>query len=222
MTLSVWLAFVIATFVLLSIPGITVAMIFSQLSKKGRGILPVTIAGIVIGDCLAVILSLCGLGALLAASATAFTVLKWIGGLYLVWLGISHLNSAGASAKELDNRSVKRVRVRGLDGDHWSGFFVPFFGAILHPKTYLFLATFLPQFLNPAGSFIGQGAILVLTFTGLSLVMAVVWSFLAIRVVGRVVSNEKPFPLMKRWSHRLGGVSLIILGGLALLAKRQA
>src|SRR5471032_3334739 len=88
MTLSLWAAFVAASSILLVIPGPTVLLVVSYALGQGwRTALPMAI-GVALGDFTAMTLSMLGLGALLAASATLFTVLKWIGAVYLVYLGI--------------------------------------------------------------------------------------------------------------------------------------
>ena len=87
MSFEVWLAFAAASAVLLTIPGPTVLLIIAHAVAHGRRAAPATMAGVVLGDLVAMTASLAGLGALLAASATLFGVLKWAGAAYLVYLG---------------------------------------------------------------------------------------------------------------------------------------
>ena len=88
MDLTLWLAFVAAAVVMLIIPGPTILLVIGQsLGGGARNALPL-VAGVALGDLTAMTLSLAGMGALLAASATAFTVVKWAGAAYLVWLGV--------------------------------------------------------------------------------------------------------------------------------------
>src|SRR5689334_8088684 len=89
MSLETWTAFVLASVVLLAIPGPTILLVIGQSLGAGRRNALPLVAGVALGDLTAMTLSLAGLGALLAASATAFTVLKWVGAAYLVWLGLS-------------------------------------------------------------------------------------------------------------------------------------
>ena len=101
MTLSLWAAFVAASSILLVIPGPTVLLVVSYALGQGwRTALPMAI-GVALGDFTAMTLSMLGLGALLATSATLFTALKWIGAAYLVWLGIK-LWRAGARPLRTD------------------------------------------------------------------------------------------------------------------------
>src|SRR5215468_8524590 len=88
MTFEAWAAFTAASAVLLIIPGPTVLLVVSYALGQGwRTALPMAV-GVALGDFTAMTLSMVGLGALLAASATLFTLLKWVGAVYLVYLGI--------------------------------------------------------------------------------------------------------------------------------------
>src|SRR5215217_8394033 len=87
MTLETWLAFTAASAVLLVIPGPTILLVVSYALGQGwRTALPMAI-GVALGDFTAMTASMLGLGALLATSAALFTVLKWVGAAYLIYLG---------------------------------------------------------------------------------------------------------------------------------------
>lgn len=88
MALEIWLAFALASAVLLSIPGPTVLLVVSYALARGRSSAWATVPGVTLGDFTAITASLLGAGALLQASATLFTVLKLAGAAYLIWLGI--------------------------------------------------------------------------------------------------------------------------------------
>ena len=81
-------AFSAASFLLLVIPGPTIVMVVGQALAHGRRAALASVAGVALGDLAAATLSLIGIGALLAASATVFLAVKWVGALYLVYLGI--------------------------------------------------------------------------------------------------------------------------------------
>ena len=107
MTLELWAAFVAASTILLIIPGPTVLLVVSYALGQGwRTALPMAI-GVALGDFTAMTLSMLGLGALLAASATLFTILKWIGAAYLVWLGVKLWRAGGT----LDAAQIGRAHV---------------------------------------------------------------------------------------------------------------
>src|SRR5207248_3085561 len=139
MTLSLWAAFVAASSILLIIPGPTILLVVSYALGQGwRTAMPMAI-GVALGDFTAMTLSMLGLGALLAASATLFTVLKWIGAAYLVWLGVKLWRAGGAleAAPRTDAASAARML-----GHAW-------LVAALNPKRLTLFVGFLPAFLEP-------------------------------------------------------------------------
>src|SRR6266481_1954622 len=99
MTIDIWLAFVAASAVLLIIPGPTILTVISYSVAHGRSANVPLVAAVALGDSTALVLSLLGLGALLAVSAFWFTVIKLAGGLYLIYLGVRLLR-AGISPAE--------------------------------------------------------------------------------------------------------------------------
>jgi threonine/homoserine/homoserine lactone efflux protein len=84
MSLELWLAFVAASAVMLVLPGPTILTVISYSIAHGRRANLPLVAAVALGDSTALVLSLLGLGALLATSATWFTVIKWVGGLFLL------------------------------------------------------------------------------------------------------------------------------------------
>src|SRR5437773_11131232 len=94
-SLETWLAFTAAAAILLLIPGPTVLLVVSYALGQGWRTALSMAVGVALGDFTAMTLSMLGLGALLAASATLFTALKWIGAAYLVWLGIKLWRAGG-------------------------------------------------------------------------------------------------------------------------------
>ena len=91
--LPVLLAFSAASLALLVIPGPTIIMVVAQALAHGRRVALASVAGVALGDLLAASLSLVGVGTILAASATAFTVIKWAGAAYLVWIGVKMVDT---------------------------------------------------------------------------------------------------------------------------------
>src|SRR5512147_1470870 len=98
MPIELWLAFVAASAVLLVIPGPTILTVISSSVAPGRGANVPLVAAVALGDSTALLVSLLGLGALLATSAFWFTAVKWVGGLYLLYLGIKLLRAGVSSA----------------------------------------------------------------------------------------------------------------------------
>ena len=95
MSLETYGAFVIAAMIVLVIPGPTIILVISQSAGHGRRALLPLAAGVTLGDFTAMTLSILGLGAVLAASAALFSILKWIGAVYLIFLGIKLYNCSG-------------------------------------------------------------------------------------------------------------------------------
>ena len=85
---EIWIPFALATTLILIIPGPTIILVISQAVTHGRKSVVPLVAGVILGDFTAMTLSLLGLGALLSASAALFSAFKWIGAIYLIYLGI--------------------------------------------------------------------------------------------------------------------------------------
>src|SRR5262245_25370026 len=159
MTIETWLAFAAATAVLLVIPGPTILLVISYALGRGmRAALPVAI-GVALGDFTAMTLSMLGLGALLATSSLLFTVLKWLGAAYLVWLGIQLWRAGGTL--EAAPRSDGAPTLRML-GHAW-------LVTALNPKSLTFFVAFLPQFIDQGADFWAQMLIFETTFVVLAL-----------------------------------------------------
>ena len=142
MPLDHWLAFVAASAVLLAIPGPTVVLIISYALGHGRRAASSTVAGVALGDFTAMTASLLGLGALLAASATLFMVLKWAGAAYLIYLGVKLWRAP--VAEQVADVVVPVER-------HGRIFLHAYAVTALNPKSIVFFIAFLPQFLDRSG-----------------------------------------------------------------------
>ena len=94
MPFELWLAYVATSAIILAIPGPTILLVLSYSISQGRSATTPLVAGVALGDSVAISLSLIGLGTLLATSALWFTVIKWMGGLYLIYLGVKLLRGA--------------------------------------------------------------------------------------------------------------------------------
>lgn len=203
MALETWIAFALAAAAMLAVPGPTVLLVVGQSLGAGRRRALPLVAGVALGDLLAMALSLAGLGALLATSAAAFAALKWVGAAYLVWLGVRLWRApveAGA-APPLDARRALRQA---------------FVVTALNPKGIAFFVAFVPQFLDPSLPFLPQAALLVATFVCLGALNAALYALLAGRASGAVTR-----PAVRRWLNRAGGTALVG-AGLATAAMRRA
>ena len=208
MSLDHWFAFVAASVVLLLIPGPTILTVISYSIAHGRRANVPLIAAVALGDSTALVVSLLGLGALLATSAFWFTVVKWVGGLYLVYLGVKLLR-AGISAPELAARPTPASR--------WRLFANTYLVTALNPKGIVFFVAFLPQFISPAASVAPQLWVLAITFVVLATLNATLYAVFAASA-GRVLAS----PRAQRRFNLAGGCLLSVAGIWALFAKRAA
>ena len=170
MSLELWLAFALASAVLLAIPGPTVMLVVSYAIGSGRCSGWATVPGVALGDLTAMTVSLLGAGAVLAASAALFTALKLAGAAYLVWLGIGLWRSAPAPA------ALERgTRPRRAGAMFWLAYAV----TALNPKSIVFFIAFVPQFVTAGATPLPQFALLEATFVTLAAVNAALWALLA-------------------------------------------
>jgi threonine/homoserine/homoserine lactone efflux protein len=205
MPLDLWLAFVAASVVLLIIPGPTILLVLSYSLTQGRRVALAMAAGVALGDAVAMTASLAGLGALVLASATLFTVLKWVGAAYLVWLGLKLLRSAPVS---LDMTSPEPKAASKIFA-HAAAV------TAMNPKSIAFFIAFVPQFLRPDHPLIPQFAILITTFVTLATLNALSYALLADKLRTRI---RRPGTL--RWMNRAGGSALIGMGALTATMAR--
>lgn len=207
MDFDLWLAFVAASTALLLIPGPTVLLVLSYALSQGRQVAVATAGGVALGDFLAMTASLLGLGALVLASATLFTILKWVGAAYLIYLGVKLLRSPPAPL--MADTGVARMAPRQVFG-HAAAV------TALNPKSIAFFIAFVPQFLRPEAPLLPQFAILIGTFVTLATVNALAYVFLADQMRARL---KQPGVLV--WLNRAGGTALVGMG-IATAALRRS
>lgn len=207
MPFDLWLAFCLASIALLMLPGPTVLLVLSYALSKGRSVALASAGGVALGDLIAMTASLAGLGALVAASASLFAVLKWVGAAYLVWLGIKLLRSAPSG--DLPSISAAdSITPRGV-------FLHATTVTALNPKSIAFFIAFVPQFLRPSAPLMPQFAILIATFVGLAALNVLFYALLADRL-RQAISR----PSVLRGLTRLGGATLIGMGVATALLRR--
>jgi threonine/homoserine/homoserine lactone efflux protein len=205
MPLEVWAAFAAASAVLLIIPGPTILLVVSYALGQGwRTALPIAV-GVALGDFTAMTLSMLGIGALLAASATVFTLLKWIGAAYLIYLGIKLFRAGGTLNAEPRSDAVSAAKMLG---HAW-------LVTALNPKSITFFVAFLPQFLDRNADFLTQMAIFEATFLALAFANAFGYALIAARA-RNLVRNRKAIGIFNK-----AGGSLLIGAGIATMAARS-
>lgn len=211
MTFDHWLAFAAASAIMLAIPGPTILLVISYAISHGRKVATATVAGVALGDFTAMTASMLGLGALLATSAAIFTVLKWIGAAYLIYLGIKLWRApVAASAEQVDGADTNNERPVRI-------FLHTYFVTALNPKSIIFFVAFLPQFLETSKPLTSQMLIMELTFIILATCNAAAYGFMA--SMARKTIRK---PSVQRVVNRTGGSLMIGAGLLAASWKRAS
>jgi len=205
-------AFVLASIIVLVIPGPTIVMVITQALAHGRKIALASVLGVGLGDLLATSLSLAGAGALLAASGTAFQALKFLGAAYLIYIGIK-MWRAPVVLPDIgieDGRADASTLPLSIFRDS-------FLVTALNPKAILFFVAFVPQFINPAMPYLPQAVTFVLTFTLLGILNAALFALAASSA--RQAARR---PGVLRLATRAGGSLMILAGMAAALTRRSA
>jgi threonine/homoserine/homoserine lactone efflux protein len=204
MTIEAWAAFAAASAVLLIIPGPTILLVVSYALGQGwRTALPMAV-GVALGDFTAMTLSMLGIGALLAASATVFTALKWVGAAYLIYLGIKLFRAGGRLDAEPRTDATPAVRMMA---HAW-------LVTALNPKSITFFVAFLPQFLDRNADFVTQMVVFETTFLVLAFLNAFGYALVAARARA-LVRNERAIRIFNR-----AGGTLLVGAGVATVAVR--
>ena len=208
MHLATWLAFATAAAVMGLIPGPGVTSIVGYALSSGRRTVLASVAGMALGNALCMSVSLAGAGAVLAASAAAFTALKWAGALYLIGLGAVAI-ARSRQGLDASATGLKPIAPRAAFlGNLAIGTF--------HPKTIVFFVAFVPQFIRPSSNYVLQAAILIATFTAVVGLTDTAYALAASRAAGVLRS-----PRARLWSRRAGGGVLIAAGIATAAASRS-
>jgi threonine/homoserine/homoserine lactone efflux protein len=200
-----YLLFCGAALALLLVPGPAVLYIVTRSIHQGRRAGLVSVLGIHLGTLVHITAATVGLSALLLSSATAFSIVKYAGAVYLIGLGIwtifSHTTDTEVALG--GERTLRRVFAQGVVVN------------VLNPKTALFFLAFLPQFVDPArGDATIQIALLGLTFAGLGMITDSMWA-LAAGTAGEVLRRSRRFTQVQRY---VSGTVFIGLGVVTALA----
>ena len=206
MTFELWMVYALAAVGLSLTPGPNGLLSLTHGVRFGMARTVFTVLGGVCGFLVLVAASLAGLGALLAASQAAFTVAKWIGAAYLVYLGIRLWR---APPPEVSAAGAGTDREAGAARLFTQGFLV----AATNPKAAIFFAAFLPQFMVPGVSFWTQLAVLGGTFAVVEFVYELVLAGMAQRIAPWIGRNG-------RWFNRITGTTFVGIGGVLATASR--
>jgi homoserine/homoserine lactone efflux protein len=199
MPLETWLLYTLAAIGLSLSPGPNSLLAMTHGALHGTRMAAFTIAGGVLGFTLLIALSMFGIAALIQSSLLWLAILKWVGGAYLVWLGIQVWRSP-----PLELRMAAVPERPGASKLFWQGAL----SATTNPKGILFFAAFLPQFIDPARNLFFQFAVMAGTFAVTE----------AITEAGLASTAHRIRPWLarvgKRFNHACGGIFMAI--GVAL------
>ncbi|NVH74687.1 LysE family translocator [Paraburkholderia sp. JPY432] len=196
--------FIVAVFLLNITPGPDTAYIVGRSVAQGRGAGLMSALGISAGCCIHSLACAFGLTALLAASATAFTIVKFVGAIYLIFLGGRLIFTKPAAVAPVGDARApsppKSLRQLFLQG---------FWTNVLNPKVVLFFVSFFPQFVATGSehktfAFLALGAVFVL--------MSMVWNSFVAWIAGSVTQRFSGKPTVKRWLDRGVGSAFVGLG----------
>ncbi|MGF6752954.1 LysE family translocator [Paraburkholderia sp. GAS334] len=199
--------FIVAVFLLNVTPGPDTAYIVGRSVAQGRGAGLVSVLGISAGCCVHSLACAFGLTALLAASATAFSVIKFVGAIYLIYLG-ARLIFAKQSA-ETPAAAQASPRAAGAPKSLRQLFLQGFWTNVLNPKVVLFFVSFFPQFVTADSehktlAFLALGVVFV--------VMSLVWNSFVAWIAGSVTQRFSGKPGVKKWLDRGVGSAFVGLG----------
>ena len=213
MELQVWMAYFVASWAIALSPGSGAVLSMTHGLAYGVKKTSATIAGLQLGLSVILLVAGVGVGALLLASATAFTVVKFAGAGYLIWLGLKQWRSrvdASIAQGEVASLQVGAPSTR-------ERFVTGFFTNVTNPKGIVFMVAVLPQFIDPARGLWLQLLILLATTVAVDLIVMHGYAFLASRAQRWLATARA-----RRAQNRVFGGVLMAMGASLLLVKRAA
>lgn len=203
MALDTWLIYLVATLALSITPGPNTLLALTHGALYGQRKALFTIGGGAVGFTLVVAFSMIGIGALLQTSAHFLTIMKWVGGAYLVWLGIQVWRSPPPVLDLQANAPIMhggKLFKQGL------------ISAVANPKAILFFSAFLPQFIDPQRSLFIQFVIMAATFVILEIITEALIANLSFRVRGWLQRSGRRF-------NQTCGATFVAIGGWLPLSR---
>jgi threonine/homoserine/homoserine lactone efflux protein len=208
---STFAVFVVAALVLLIVPGPSVLYIVARSVEGGRTAGFVSVLGVQTGALVHIAFATLGLSAILASSAVAFSVVKWLGAAYLVWLGLRRILGRDDEEDDVavEPERLSRVFTQGVIVN------------TLNPKTALFFLAFLPQFVDPArGAAWVQILLLGATFVILALCSDGLYAMLS-GTAGGWLRRKMEGADFRRGQRYVSGGVLIALGAVAAASGKD-
>jgi len=201
-------AFIGVAAILTILPGADMALVTRNVLAIGRRRTMLTIAGIGSGCIIHATASALGLSAILATSAAAFNVVKTIGAVYLVWLGVQSIRDARQPTRAASESTTTR-------GARLGPFLQGFLTNVLNPKVAIFYLTFLPQFIGPGEPVFRRSIFLASLHIAMGFVWLTAYAWFIDRL-GTVLTR----PAVKASLERFTGGLLIALGARLAWARR--
>ena len=211
MELQVWLAYFLASWAIALSPGSGAVLSMTHGLAYGVQKTSATIAGLQLGLAVILLVAGVGVGALLLASATAFTVVKFAGAGYLIWLGLKQWRSSVSTTMATSEAASAQSRLPCVRERFITGFFTN----VTNPKGIVFMVAVLPQFIDPQRSLWLQLLVLLFTTIGVDLVVMHGYAFLASRAQRWLATARA-----RRAQNRVFGGVLMAMGASLLLVKR--
>jgi threonine/homoserine/homoserine lactone efflux protein len=204
------LAFTLTAFVVIAIPGPSVLFVVARALACGRRVAVLTVVGNALGEYAQVIAVAFGVGALAERSVAAFTTLKLAGGAYLIYLGVKTFRErkslAAAIATPVAPRSDRRAFLEGATV------------GVTNPKTVVFLAAILPQFVSKTGGHVPvQILVLGAVFAAIAIVSDTVWAIAA----GGFRAWFSGSPRRLELVGGAGGLAIVAVGAGLLVSRRK-
>lgn len=195
-----WMTFLSAAVLLNLSPGPDIAYILGQTLRSGRRHGVAAMLGIWTGAALHVVMAAVGLSAILATSALAFSIVKWLGAAYLIWLGIKMLLSRGDQFI-----AAEKANKQALSSVYWQGMLV----SALNPKVAVFFLAFLPQFVVEGA---GPAQAQLLLHGSLIIVVAALIEPPLVLAGAKLGAFLKSKPRVGLWMDRSLGALFVALG----------
>ncbi len=213
MDLQIWTAYFVASWAIALSPGSGAVLSMTHGLAYGVKKTGATIAGLQLGLAVILLVAGVGVGALLLASATAFTVVKFAGAGYLIWLGWRQWRSRVPDAQDRGPQAAAHSDLPSARERFVTGFFTN----VTNPKGIVFMVAVLPQFLDPTRALWLQLLILLVTTILVDLVVMHGYAFLASRMQRWLATARA-----RRAQNRVFGGVLMAMGASLLLVKRAA
>jgi threonine/homoserine/homoserine lactone efflux protein len=200
----------VAFFYIIS-PGPAILLAIYNGAINGSKVVTVSALGNILGLLCLSTLSVSGLSALLLASSTLFSLVKWIGAAYLIYLGIRQLRASTGAKVQLSSSSAEVNRA--LFSYFKEGFLV----AATNPKPILFFTALFPQFLDTTLAIAPQFIIMTLIFMAFSFLSLSTYGYIAQRAKGLLANIDN-----MKWFHRISGTLFIGMGASLFYFKNNS